>query len=314
MLLKKLLWLSIALCFFAQAQQLQFDKTESEDSITLQYRWRDHFDHVQQLQFSLPKAEIQAQYVNTKSYRYEIAQRYVYISLLKEIQKIDPREARIRLQKLGNDIRVSVSSDSGEMVNKWRSMMQNKQTEAFDQYLDDNHYVRFQTHLGEEGVKHDHVQYLQDSIALLMPVAQAIYAKLESGTDARDYVNLLLGWIQSIPYDTLENRMVSNGAGYSSPLQVLLNNQGDCDSKTVLLATLMRALLPQISMQMVFLPNHALLAANLPHRDNERIIEINKMRFMLLEPTGPAMLLAGQVASISEQAINSARYVTERVP
>ncbi len=122
---------------------------------------------------------------------------------------------------------------------------------------------------------------------------------------------MVLSWVQSIPYNTLENRLTSNGSGYSPPMKVISDNRGDCDSKSVLTAALLKALIPGIDLNMVFLNNHALLAANLPHRENEHKINIGRSEFLLLEPTGPALMIAGQVGRQSEGAIAGGQYTLE---
>lgn len=249
-----------------------------------------------------------------KNYMPNIAKRHVYVELMKQAQQVNPREAKVKLIKQGQDYKISVSSKSPEMLEKWQRTMAAKQQQAFDSYLQDNHYIRFKTHLGQEGVKPDHMRYLKESRELVLPVAQAIYDKLEPGSDTRDYVNLLMSWIQSIPYNELEDRIVSNGSGFFSPVEVLTNNLGDCDSKTTLAASLMRALLPNLQMVIVFLPDHALLGANMAHRESENTLRVNGSDFVLIEPTGPALMPIGKVSDKSLSDIASGMYTTEKVP
>lgn len=312
-----LLLLLVAVLFFpdvAVGQQQKFEKRDQGRNVQLTYEWRDHFEQSRSLSFELEKRQMSEQYRSQTNYMPDLAMRYVYISLMKHAQSINPRDARIRVNRVGQDLRVSVRSSSSEMVKKWQQDMQAHRESAFDEYLKQNHYTRFNTHMGEEAVKPDHMRYVRESLEVLLPLAQAIYDQLEEGTDSRDYVNLLLSWVQSIPYDRLENRATSNGAGYFSPIEVLNNNRGDCDSKTVLTATLMRTLLPNLSMVMIFLPNHALLGANLPMRETEQSIEIDGMQYLLLEPTGPAKFKVGEIGVMSANALAGGMYTHERVP
>lgn len=71
-----------------------------------------------------------------------------------------------------------------------------------------------------------------------------MFEKLPINSGTCTYVNLVLSWVQSIPYNKLEERLNSNGAGYLPPLSVVVNNQGDCDSKAVLMTNPVRPLLP----------------------------------------------------------------------
>ncbi|MGY0650058.1 MAG: hypothetical protein ACW7DU_18220, partial [Paraglaciecola chathamensis] len=94
------------------------------------------------------------------------------------------------------------------------------------------------------------------------------------------FLNLLLGWLQSIPYDDLESRVSSNGAGFSPPFTLLSNNQGDCDSKSVLMASVIRALFPDIELVMLYLPNHALLGIAMSPQKDEASMLINGEEYL----------------------------------
>lgn len=316
--MRPLLLCFIYLCSFstdilARAQE-KFEKTYSTNDIQLNYQWRDHFNASRSINFSLPKDKAQDQYRSVKKYMPEIVQRYVYIELMKKAQKIDPREASVRIKKVGKDFNIVVSSQSPEMLEKWRAVMKSNREEAYSKYLEENYYTKYQNHLGQTGIKPDHLRYLRESRELLMPVAQAFFEELGKGGDTRDYVGLLLSWIQNIPYNELEDRLVSNGAGYSSPVEVLTTNLGDCDSKTTLAAALMRALFPNLKMAILYLPNHALLAANVANKETDEFIEIDGYKYVLIEPTGPALLTVGDIDNKSSVDIASGMYSVEKVP
>lgn len=298
----------------AQAEQRNFSKSNTADGLQLSYEWLTQSQLPIKLSFTLPRDKLNSQFRAKKNYKPDIAQRHVYIELMKAAQKVNPKEARVKIVKLGRDYKISVSSRSPENLQKWQDNMALKQREAFDEYLEENYYIRFINHLGQEGVKPDHIRYLQESRELVFPAAQAIYDKMEQGSDTRDYVNLLMSWIQNIPYNELEDRLVSNGSGYFSPAEVMTNNLGDCDSKTTLAASLMRALLPNLPMILIYLPDHALLGAGLSHRDAEQTLEVNGMEYLLMEPTGPALMNIGQISDDSMADIANGMYTTERVP
>ena len=305
-----IMWLFAIACY---AEQLTFNKIESDAGVTLSYQWLDHFSQTQSLTVTLPQEKINNMYRGVKNYMPDIAQRYVYIELMKAAQKVDPREARIRLRKIGLDTRISVTGRSPELIRKWQQTMETSKETAFEQYLLENYYTTFKTHFGKEAIKPDHIRYLNESRELLMPVSMAFFDKIGQGQDTRDYAAILLSWIQSIPYNELEDKSVSRGSGYLSPPEVLINNIGDCDSKTTLMATVMRTLLPNVSLAIVYLPGHALLAANLSRRDTEHTIELGGMRYLLLEPTGPAMMPLGQIGDKSAKDIASGMFTYEKV-
>ena len=275
------------------------------------YTWSDHQDQTRDISFALPLRQLNKQ--NHKKFIPDLAQQYVYIELHKAARKIDPREARVQIQHRGQDILIQVTSRSDNLRDKWQRSMSQSQDKALDQYLKDNYYSHFRSHLGQEAVKPDHLRYIVENTAALLPIAQAVYDKLPSNSETRAYVNLVLSWVQSIPYNELKNRITSNGAGYLPPLSVVANNQGDCDSKTVLMASLIRSLIPDVKMTMVYLPNHALLGIVLPFRTNEQTIEIDGMDYLLMEPTGPAKIPLGEIANSSARDIAGNMYSLEPI-
>ena len=304
-----LVFMSIHLSSFSQ--QLSFNKSKKNKEMYFNYTWSDHQEKTSDISFSLPFHQLNKQ--NHKKFIPNLAQQYVYIEMHKAAKKIDPKEARVNIQRRGQDIHIQVTSRSNELLDKWQRSMNQGQQKALDQYLQDNYYSHFRSYLGQKAIKPDHLRYISENTAALLPVAQAIFEKLPADSKNRAYVNLVLSWVQSIPYNELKNRLTSNGAGYLPPLSVVANNQGDCDSKTVLMASLVRALLPDVEMTMVFLPNHALLGIVLPSRKNEQTLNIDGMDYLLMEPTGPSKIPLGEVSNRSAQYIAGNMYNLEEV-
>jgi hypothetical protein len=302
--------LNVHLCSFAQ--QLAFNKSKLNKEMSFNYTWSDHKEQTRDIAFALPLRQLNRQ--NHKKFIPDLAQQYVYIELHKAARKIDPKEARVQIQNRGQNIHIQVTSRSDNLLNKWQRSMNQSQEKALDQYLQDNYYSHFRSHLGQKAVKPDHLRYISENTATLLPIAQAVYDRLPTNSETRAYVNLVLSWVQSIPYNELKNRLTSNGAGYLPPLSVVANNQGDCDSKTVLMASLIRSLLPNVNMTMVFLPNHALLGIVLPFRTNEQTLDVDGLEYLLMEPTGPAKIPLGEIASSSARYITGNMYSLEEVP
>lgn len=301
--------LNLHLCSYAQ--QMSFNKAKQNKAMYFNYTWSDHQDQTRDLAFVLPLRQLNKQ--NHKKFIPDLAQQYVYIELHKAARKIDPREARVEIQHRGQDIHIEVTSRSNKLLDKWQRAMDQSQVKALDQYLQDHYYSHFRSHLGQEGIKPDHLRYIKENQGALLPIAQAVYEKLPSNSETRAYVNLVLSWVQSIPYNALKNRVTSNGAGYLPPLSVVANNQGDCDSKTVLMASLIRSLLPDVKMTMVFLPKHALLGIVLPFRTDEQTLKIAGMDYLLMEPTGPAKIPLGEIANSSARDIAGNMYSLEEI-
>jgi hypothetical protein len=80
------------------------------------------------------------------------------------------------------------------------------------------------------------------------------------------------------------------------------------------MAGLIRSLLPEVKMAMIYLPGHALLGIVLPFRTTEKTIEIDGSNYLLLEPTGPAKIPLGEIASRSASDIAGGMHSYEIIP
>lgn len=294
------------------AEQLSFRKTLESELISFDYQWLDYKNTTQNLSFALPKRIVYQQ--KHKKFVPELAQKFVFIELLKAARKIDPKEARVEIHQVAKDVRVKINSRSAKVLQKWQILMQTKKQQAFDSYLQKNHYAYFKTPFGQQGFKPDHIRYIDENRLELLPLATAIFNMLPKDSNPVEYVNLILSWVQNIPYNILENRLQSNGAGYLPPLSVVANNQGDCDSKTALMAAVIRALLPEVKMVMLYLPNHALLGINLPHSVKEDTFVVGGLDYLLMEPTGPALTLLGTISPKSMSNMANGMFSYEKVP
>lgn len=300
-------------CSEVAAQPNNYTKTDTSDSLAIQFQWRDHQAQDRTLDISLAKALLNQPFSKSKAYSQKLARQHIFIEMMKLAQSVNPKEASISVRRLGTELDYRVRGNNTRLVNQWRQKLKQSQIDTFNAYLKQNYYVKFTAADGQSGVKPDHVRFAQESTDPLRDVAQAIYDIVPEGSLDRVYVDVVLSWIQSIPYDTLENRLTSNGSGYIPPIALLASNHGDCDSKTVLATAILRSLFPKASFHFVFLDNHALLAANFSHTANEARVLIGQEHFLLMEPTGPAPLPSGQIAPSSLQAIVSGNYVIESV-
>jgi hypothetical protein len=277
------------------------------------YEWLDQQRNKQTLEFSLNQQDLAELPTTQKKYQPAIAQRHVVVSLFKHAKTYDPRNVRIDIKPSKGDIAIHVSTRFPEKLRVYEQQMREQESAAFQQYLYNNYYEQYKTKLNERAIKPDHLRYIAESTRALIPLSQALYEKLNASSDARKYINLLLAWLQSVPYSTLTDRVSTNGAGFLPPISLLNQNKGDCDSKTVLAAAIIRAFLPKVPMRIIFLRNHALLAVSLNVGANDHSIILDDIPFVLMEPTGPAKMLLGEISKNSQTAINQSKYTSQVV-
>ncbi len=308
-----ILFFSFFLSSAAHGEQLKYSKVNTATGVNFSYEWLDNDDTRQSISFELSNSALKEAPSQQANYKPKIAQRYIIVALTKEAKKIDPKVARVKITPKRESIDIQVTGSDEEKVEEILSKLKAIQQQEYDKYLRDHYFTRFTTLFNQKAVKPDHVRYVAESVKPLVAASQAFYEKVASQSDSRAYFSLILSWLQSIPYDTLEDRVVSNGSGYAPPVSVLMQNLGDCDSKAVLASSMVRAFLPSTKMVMVFLPNHALLGIALTPMKDDRTIEYDGDTYVLYDPTGPALTPFGQVSEDTERHIVTGRYQVETV-
>lgn len=141
------------------------------------------------------------------------------------------------------------------------------------------------------GFRPDYLTILADNADIFPLVAQALLARFGS-ENPDELVNQLLAMLQQIPYDD----MASQGFPMATPIQMLVENRGDCETKQLFLLGVLNALFPDRAMALVSLPrlNHILGAIELDHDVSSQVTHDSRS-FVLLDATGPTAQPFGEV-------------------
>jgi hypothetical protein len=294
----------------SSAQQKHFYKLNTDAGIQFIHQWQS-LDGTRELKFTLSHSDIETLPDSAPAYNPMLAQNHIHRNLLEYAQTVDPRIAKISIKRSGSSLNMEVSGKSKVKINEITETLGKKHTQAEADYLEKNYYMPFQNNFGQMAIKQDHRRYAIESSDELQSVVLAIKAQIQQPNNSREFINFTLNWLQSIPYDTLENRISSNGSGFAAPKQLLLNNKGDCDSKSTLFIALLKAYDPNLSARMIFLPQHALVGVNLKAEKNDITIEQDNSKYVLAEPTGAAQLPLGKIADSSMMAVRNRQFTTE---
>jgi len=292
------------------AEQISFSKKERDTDYMFSYQWLDQQGDAQNLNFILDKSAIFDRFRNFKSFKAEMANTSIKNALQKKLRSERIKDVIIDFSKNSADDGIKIRGRDSQTVNAaYGKVYQLKQSLTVD-YLANNFYQQFTTHDRINAIKPDHVRFANISSEDLKSMKPSILEKF-SIKNIRKVTNYVLGFVQNIPYSTLESRVTASGAGFSPPLKLLWENQGDCDSKVTLTAAILRALMPRIKMTLVFIDNHALIGINIPIQPDDVTITVNNFSYVLAEPTGPGLLNLGKIAPESELAIGNGHYIAE---
>jgi len=308
--IKIFLCLLLLLSCVVKAKQISFSKQLKDDQYVFKYQWLDHNKQAQSIHFSLTKAALFERFRMLKAYQSEFAHKTIMRAVKKQLKNQPLKGAQAFFQQKNGKIIVQVKGLEDENVALAYQKVKKIEQEAITQYFKKNYYQPFITHEQQTGIKVDHANIATDSVAdfkVLKPVIMDKFA-IEN---IRKVANYVLSFVQSIPYSTLESRMTSSGSGFNPPAKLLWENQGDCDSKMTLTATILRALMPRIKMTLIYIDQHAFIGIDIPAEAGEMTIEHQGIKYVLGEPTGPALYRLGTLAPESKLAINQERYVVE---
>ena len=308
--MKPILLLALLLITSVQAKQTSFEKKMHDDSYSFSYQWLDHDKAHQTINFNLSKPALFERFRMLKPYQGEFAQKTVLRSIKKRLKHQPLKEARIVFKQHQGKTVIQVEGEDDEKVADAYKKIKIIEQEATEEYFKKNYYQRFTTHEQQTGIKVDHVNIATDSVADFKAL-KPIILEIVSIEGVRKATNFVLSFIQSIPYSTLESRVTSSGAGFNPQAKLLWENQGDCDSKMTLTATILRALMPRIEMAMIYIDEHAFIGIAIPAKAGEMSIKYQGVNYLLAEPTGPALYKLGTLAPESELAINQDRYIVE---
>jgi hypothetical protein len=303
--------LSLLLCTLLQARQLEYHVQKESSSWSFTYEWKDVRHHVEKASFSLPGAEIQADNAVPVTPRMKDlldAQLQAVQQYARGLNGVD-----LKAWKDGDSIQMSVSSRT-KGKSALKSALKGAQAaanSAADQWLADNGYIR----VGGNTIMVDYTTIIDDYVRDLAPVAQALGAgKVNTGDEAsvRTYVMRVLSFVQSIPY---ESRSSSGGdAGFRRPLSLIGRNKGDCDGKSALFLALIRAGIPQMQEGIVLVTDHAFAALAIPARKGDTTFKKDGVRYVVVEPVGPAVVRVGKPSSHSAGYLRSGNYTFKPVP
>jgi hypothetical protein len=294
----------------AIAEQVQFKKQVKDGQTQFSYRWVDHKHKAQALSFSIANKNLFGRFRHFKGYQPERIRRTILVKLQQASAKLDRKKINVNFVDTSNGIEIQLHARNQALLDKTNKMLTKVRAKAQVELLKKHYYNILTDQLGQTGVKPDHVRFARESSKDILPLTSAILAA-HPKLRGRPLAEYILAFVQSIPYSTLESRRDSHGAGFSPPLRLLNNNQGDCDSKVTLMANILNAIYPRIKIIIVYLPNHALIGVQMSHRKSDKYIKVEGRDFILAEPTGPAMLPLATISKSSAIFIDGKQFTYE---
>ncbi|HYD07487.1 MAG TPA: hypothetical protein VEC60_17250 [Reyranella sp.] len=286
-----LLVVLLTLAIPAAAQQLAFKRVSEGGDERLSYRWRDAGRHERLVSFTLTHRAIRDAEASFAEFSLDAMWRIVERELRDEVERFG-HGARIDVHRTPDGLRWTLEvRDAGRIEQLTRRVEQRVATSK-QAYLA-RHLRRT---VGSRRIQVDFAaatRALQDP---LQAVAKALAGVPGLPDDDRARLALALGFFQQIPYAALEDQRRQGGDFLPGPA-LLAENRGDCDSKAVALAAVLRGFTHLRKLAVVTMPGHAILAVDMPAEAGDTTIRQGSRQYVALEPAGPALSRVGSVAA-----------------
>lgn len=297
--------------FAVNAKQLNFQLGNRGHVMAYHYKWLNLQGQPQEMTFELTKTMVREASHEFQPYNPEEARQVLYRLVeayqpqLKEkglvagIQE-NPETKQTTISLNGRVSKETIEAEGLRLNKLAKQLMQEYRTQKMYR-LDDKGYLI-----------PDYDQVVRAYTPLMRPVAAAIAAKTPNQT-LRQRVDYVLEFLQSIPYDTLVNRRNSNGSGFATPVELITRNLGDCDSKSVAFASIIRNLYPNIPLVMILGETHAFIGVASQQGAKDYAVGIDGQSYVLAEPVGPALYPFGYVSSETQNILRGNSYFTIKI-
>ena len=167
--------------------------------------------------------------------------------------------------------------------------------------------------LSERVISFDYRAAIEDSTASLDSLAHA-FAR-DNVYDTHQLVTLVSYFFQAIPYrPIIESDRFTTG-GVLLPELVIDQNIGDCDSKAIAVAAILRIREPELPIVFVLVPGHALLGVALGNQTPNGItVNYQNTAYTLLEIAGPGLFPPGSVAETTKTLLKMKETRVIKIP
>lgn len=287
----------------AEAQQFDFSRVTRSGDERLSYRWRDLDRREQATAFTLTRQDIRDAEASFMDFSFDGMWEDISANLRDETVRFG-NGAQIEIHRVGDRLSWTVKArdpaSQEALVRNLNGRFQRAQKAYLDRHL--------RQRLDEGRIMVDFAAATRALQEPMRPVAKALGATPGIADDDRARVTLALAFFQQVPYATLGDAARRGGDFLPGPA-LLAQNRGDCDSKVVALAAVLRTYTPWRKLAVIVMPGHAVLGIDLPARPGEQTVRAQARQYVVLEPAGPAMAQVGDVAPGVAKYLAEARAI-----
>lgn len=285
------------------AQQLDFKRVSRSGDELLSYRWKDSAKHDYTAAFTLTRDAIKEAEASFHDFSMDAMWRTLEADLRDEVEKFG-NGARIDLKRNIDGLHWTLKARDQKEADLLSQKVSGRLERAQQAYL--KTYLRRM--VGEHRVMVDFAAAASAMQSPLRAVAKALGDVPDIANEDRAKIALALGFFQEIPYAVLEDKQRRGGDFLPGPA-LLAQNRGDCDSKAVALAAVLKNFTRFRKLVVVTMPGHAILAVDLPSQDGDWTVRSGGRQYVALEVSGPVMAPIGRVGNVTSKYLRDGREI-----
>ena len=286
--------LPILLALSAFAGQRGFDAEEGQQAWSFDVKWTDGEEQRHRAQFDLPADAIQADLDTPLRFQRKEAAQYAARAVRRYGETLPNVKVKAKVSGKGQ-LSISVKAKKRSRASEVLARAIEIRDEATDTYLAEHGYTRL-----DDAIVADHARHVTEYADDVAPVVAALGGATE---DPREFAELALSYVQSIPYQS--RAKVSNA--YRRPMLVLARNKGDCDSKSTLFLAMMRSAYPDLPLSVVYIPGHAFTGLGIEPESGDITFRKEGQTWVVAEPVGPALFAVGETKGKSRRRARMGR-------
>jgi hypothetical protein len=297
----------VAFASSAQAQQLDFKRVSRSGDELLSYRWHDYLRQEHSVAFTLTRQAIREAEDSFAQYSLQDMWQVVERDLRDEVARFG-YGARINIKRASDGVRWTVESrqqDLDPLTKKVEARLKASQHDYLTKHL--------RRMIGERRVVVDFAAATSAQQGSLRAFAKALGDMPATPSEDRGRVQLALSFFQEIPYAVLDDTK-RQGGDFLPAAALLAENRGDCDSKAVALAAVLRNFTRFRKLAIVTMPGHAILGVEMPAEPGDATVRQGGRSYVALETAGPSILPVGRVGPLTAKYLAGLARDTEIWP
>lgn len=280
-------------------EQISFTSKEVGNAVQFDYTWRGANGTPVSTSFMLNAEDVRAGYTEFQPFKKEAYELKLLNSMQEEgkkISKILGVEVDI---KVANGIFNTSVRGQENKLDKALAYLEERKPVVEEAIFKDSYYKNARRG-NVNVVSPDYAAITNRYIGVMYYIAEAL--NKTAGSNLRSAITHYLDFIRTIPYST----QFLNNADFQTPIGMLIENKGDCDTKSIAFAALMSNF--DIPIIFLLLPEHMLIGIAIPAELGDATLVIEGKVYVLAETAGPALIPIGQIDANSSRNIQLGAY------